>query len=706
MQLPYYDREIMDRFFRPRAVAIVGVSRTTGAGTFNILENLLDYGYTGRLYPVNPNAAEILGVRCYASVRELPEVPDLAIITLPRHLVPQAARDCAKTGIRAIIVVTQGFAEADAEGARLQEEFLAALRTAGARMIGPNTLGTVNVFERFSSSFAPIRRTEPLPTGMICQTGFFLAVDLAPSVGLGIGVDVGNAVDLGVVECLGYLADDDRLQVIAIHLEGLDRGREFFELAREVTRRKPVLVLKTARSAAGAEVAGSHTGSLAGEDAVYQAAFDQAGVLRVGDVDELDDVVKAFLHLPPLRGKRVAIVTATGGGGIMAVDACSDYGLELATFGEGTLAELRAIAPSWFQPGNPMDVWPATIGKPYPPTFAHIFTLILNDPGVDAVLCIGGAMATTGPDLADFIEAAAGLQRDKPIVWWVQGQSAPEIAARVERSRTVAVYPSPERAVRALARLYEYYSRVHGRAIDPPVAVPGLDAVAAGRRLGATGPGFMGPEAFDLLADYGIKVAPWGRAASPAEAGRLADALGYPVAVKAFGPGLVHKSDRGAVALDLRSRQEAEAAATSVLERCPDACGLLVQRFVPAGYEVILGGKQDAQFGPVVLLGTGGVLTELVQDVCLGLAPLSWHEAARMLGKTRVFQVLSGLRGKAPGDVDALLGCLVRLSWLVANHPEILELDVNPLLVLPAGQGCVAVDARVRVAGREETVGC
>ncbi|MDQ7793540.1 MAG: acetate--CoA ligase family protein [bacterium] len=690
-------RDLMDRFFRPRSVAIIGLSRTTGEGSFNILENLLNYGYPGQVYPVNPHAAEILGVPCYPCVDELPVTPDLAIITLPRHLVPGVVGDCARKGIKAVILVTQGFAETDAEGIRLQEEFLAALASSGTRLLGPNTLGTVNAFDGFSSSFTPMRRADPLPTGMICQTGFFLAVNLAPSVGLGLGVDVGNAVDLGVVEFLDYLGGDDRVEVIALHLEGLGDGRRFCEVASEVTRHKPVLALKTGRSAAGAAAAGSHTGSLAGEDAVYDAAFRQAGVLRLSGVDELDDVVKAFLHLPPLRGNRLAIVTATGGGGIMAVDACAGHGIEVARLSGDTLAALKAIGPPWFEPGNPMDVWPAAIGKPYPLVFAEIFTRILNDPNVDAVLCIGGAVVSTGTDLADFIEAAAALQRDKPVVWWVQGQDAPRIAARVEKSRKVAVYPSPDRAVRALALLHRYYSAIRGRRPEPPATLEGIDALKA-RELLRREAGYLGPAVFDLLAAYGIAVAPWAATASPAEAGRLAGVIGYPVAVKGYGAGLVHKTERGAVILGLTTRREVERAAADLLGRTP-AEGLLVQKYFAGGHEVILGGKQDPQFGPVVLYGAGGVHTEILADVSLGLAPLSVAEGRRLLEETRFSRILAGTRGQSPGDQGALLDTLLRLSRLIADHPPIAEIDLNPVLVF--SQGCVTVDARVR-RGEEE----
>ena len=700
-----YDRVSMDRFFRPRSVAVVGVSRTTGEGSFNIVENLLSYGYPGELYPVNPNASTILGVRCYPSAAQLPIIPDLAIISLPRELVPGAVRDCVVRGIKALIVITQGFAEADADGARLQEEFLRALAGSGARLMGPNTLGTVNVFERFSSSFMRIARTDPLPTGMVCQTGFFLATDLAPSVGLGLAVDVGNAVDVTLPECLAYLADDERVRVLAIHLEGVQDGRRLFEVARQITPRKPILALKTGRSPAGAQAAGSHTGSLTGEDAVYQAAFDQAGVLRMDDVEELDDALKAFLRLPPISGNRIAIVTATGGGGIMAVDACSEYGLELAQFSEDTIAYIRAGAPPWFMPQNPLDVWPAAIGKPYVLAFADMFRKVLDDPGVDAVLCVGGANAATGDQLAGFIRLSGEVRPDKPVVWWVQGREVQSKAFLAERDSRVAAYPSPERAMRALARLYRYHSAIKDRTAPSPAVSPEIDADRVTATLSSAGPGFMGPEAFDVLAACGIKVAPWAIADSPAAVGRVADGLGYPLVIKGLGPDLIHKTEHGAVVVDVRSRGGVEQAALAIAERTRRAgtalTGLLVQRYLGGGYEVILGGKQDAQFGPTILFGMGGILTELVHDVSIRLAPLSREEAIAMVERTRASRILSGARGRPSADVQAVVDALLRVSQLLTRHPEIAELDINPLLVFPRGEGCVAADVRLRIQERK-----
>ena len=741
-----YDGKAMEKFFNPDSVVIVGVSRLTGPGAFNILENMLAYGYRGRIYAVNPRATEILGVKCYARALDLPEVPDLAVITVPREILPQVIADCCERGIRLFTLIPQGLAEADAHGASIQDEFMRIVREHGARVVGPNTLGTVNAFDGFMSSFMPIeKRQPPLGSAIICQTGLFLATDLGPTSGLGKGIDVGNQVDIGFPDALRYFGEDPRISVVAMHMEGLrpGEGRLFLDVARRAVQEKPLLVYKTARSAAGAKTAGSHSGSLAGAQAVYEAAFEDAGIISLEDVEDLDDAVKAFLFLSPMRGRRVAIVTVTGGGGIMAADACERYGLELATLTPETLKALQDIYPSWMDVGNPLDVWPAAIGKDYLPVFIQCFDIVAEDPNVDGVVCVGGTFGDGTVDLSDFLVASA-LRRAKPIAWWIHGRRSFPLAQKAEASRKVAVYPSADRAVRALTRLSGYYADIRGRVAEPasrPAGLPEAPKPAAGMTGVAAGPGArtapdgagatsptgwaigrtrsgegsvraLGPEAFDLLAAYGVPVARWAAAGSPEAAAKEADRLGYPVVVKAVGPNVVHKSELGAVRLNLADPGEVIAAGRDILVRIaasgggPAAAGgegaaadtgLLVQEFLAGGHEVILGAKQDPHFGPIVLFGLGGIFTEVLHDVAIGLAPLAPVKARRLIEKIKGYAILRGARGQEPSDVDALVDALVRLSWLVADHPEVVELDLNPVKVFAAGKGCRAVDARFLV---------
>lgn len=726
-----YDKRAMDAFFYPKSVAIIGVSRTTGPGAFNILENLLAYGYTGRIYPVNPKATEILGHKCYARSADLPEVPELAIVTVPREVLPVVIKEACEFGIRHFTLVPQGLAEADATGAAIQRQFMDTIRRHGARVLGPNTLGTVNGFEVFMSSFMPMSRLEkPMPSGVICQTGLFLATDLGLTTGIGLGVDIGNQVDVGFPQALKFLGEDDRVKTVCIHMEGLrpGEGRDFVEVAQGITRPgqgggKPVMVYKTARSAAGAKSAGSHCGSLAGSHQVYVAALDEAGVVRLEDVEDMDDTTKAFLYLPPPKGKRIFIVTVSGGGGIMAADACEDYGLELTTLTPKTMEYLQSLYPSWMDVGNPLDVWPAAIGKDYLTVFDSCFNAVGNDPNVDIVVCVGGTFANSEIDMSWFISAAAE-KIDKPVVWWVHGRASAQLAVKAEAGRRVATYPSADRAVRSVAHLASYYVDVKGRKLEKPTRPGGIAADKGARSIGSAGASaatgtkgaaggtrVLGSEAYDLLGAYGLPLARWAVAGSANAAASAAAKLGFPVALKPIGPEVLHKSELGVVRLNLRSAEEVAAAARDIYRILglgpagvevgagagarASGTKLLLQEFLPGGHEVILGAKRDPHFGPTVLFGLGGIFTEILKDVAIGLAPLTPNGARRMVEKTKGYAILRGARGQEPADIEALVDALVRLSWLVADHPEIAELDLNPVKVFAAGKGCRVVDARI-----------
>ena len=451
---------VMERFLAPRSVALIGLSRATGEGSFNLLENLLNQGYGGRIYPVNPHAQEILGVRCYATASEIPEAVDLAVVLTPRGLVPGVVNECTKRGIKAIIVVSQGFADADDEGKRLQQEMTRIAHRGGARLIGPNTFGTVNAFHRFSTAFMKLE-LKPLPIGLICQTGvMFIGF---PGFRLfGKGIDLGNACDIDFPDCLDYFGDDPEIKLIVLHIEGLSDGRRFVETARRVVRRKPILALKTGRSKAGAEAARSHTGSLSGSDKVYDASFKQAGVIRAGDIEELGDIVRGFMHLPPMRGRRLGVASITGAGGIIAADACDRYGLQLAPLSTKALDKIAAMSPPWMSVGNPVDMWPASMisGHTYDHVVKTTLEALLGDDGVDAVLYMTTELeGEPSLDVADAIFEVAGRFPSKPIVRWRYSPHINQASVRLEQSGRVLAYPSCERAVRSLAALAAYYER-------------------------------------------------------------------------------------------------------------------------------------------------------------------------------------------------------------------------------------------------------
>lgn len=454
----------MKLFMEPRSVAIIGASRSTSNdGFFNSLECLRELQYPGGIYPINPSADEIMGLTAFPSVTQAPDGIDLAVITVPRHAVLPAVRECLEKGIRAMIVVTQGFADADETGKALQDELLRVTRAAGARVLGPNTMGVFNAHSRFSSAFVSLVKPDrKLPSGFIGQSGFATYLGLltrplgVPWIGAK-GIDVGNACDVDQADALEYLAADPETRVIALHLEGVKDGRRFVEVASRASRVKPVLAVKVGTTECGARAVASHTGSMVGQDQVYDAVMRQAGIIRVADLEELEDLTKAFATLPPLKGKRIAVLTPVGGLGVMAADACGRHGLELASFAPATMERLTALFPEWMSFGNPLDVWPAAFTVPYPQVFHMMGEAVLEDPNVDGVMCVVYS-ALIGYSFFEPLEEINDLvsRYNKPITAFVYGPRCQEGASKLEEPGNIATYPSPVRAVRALGAIWKY----------------------------------------------------------------------------------------------------------------------------------------------------------------------------------------------------------------------------------------------------------
>lgn len=436
----------MELFLSPRSVAIIGAPRHTGRGSFNVATNLLELRFSGQIYPVNPNMDSISGLKVYPSVQALPPGIDLGIVMVARQTVPQVLADGAEKGIKAFIVITEGFAEADEEGKALQSEIVAIAKKKGARIIGPNSLGVINSFHNFSSSLVtPQLKTNPI--AFVCQSGGFLEgfSEFAP----GKGIDLGNTCDIDFAEVLEYFENDPEIKIIALHIEGLKNGKRFLQVAARVQRTKPVLVLKTGRGERAAQAAASHTSSLSGKDEIYHAAFKQAGLIQVDNVDELGDITKAFLHLPLPKGNRVAIITPSGGGATISLDAMEQYGFELARLSKMTITSIKEFFPTWSPPLNPIDIMAASVRHGYKLVYRTSLEALLKDENVDAILCIAGF-----PTLKTIKTATVG--RNKPVITWVLGEWGENLLSKVKETDYQAVYPSPERALRALAALRNY----------------------------------------------------------------------------------------------------------------------------------------------------------------------------------------------------------------------------------------------------------
>lgn len=695
----------LDQFVNPLSIALVGASSRTGPGAFNVLEQMLGTGYMGRIFPVNPRGGTIMDIPVYRSVMEIDEQVDLAVVATPRTEVPAVVRECVSKGIRAVVIITQGFSDADdKDGPHLHQEILDAIEGTPTRVVGPNTIGLINNFINFNTSFIEFD-TKPAPVGIICQSGVFLNAANDFNGGVGIGIDIGNTADIGFAECLEYLAEHPQIKVINIHMEGLRDGRRFLEAARRATPHKPVLVLKTGSSEEGARAASSHSGSMAGEDTVFSAAFAQSGIIRVDSSNRMADLNRTLTTYREMRGRRIGVITISGGAGIMAVDAAGKHSMEIARFSPDTIAALNSVYPDWMRPGNPADIWPAGMARGYRGVITGALDKILSDEAVDAVLCVTTAYRDPDSDpqnTVGLINNVAARCPQKPTAIWTIGPHKIKYAEKFAEAGLVVAYGSPDDAMYCLAQLYHYHSAVKGA--DFSVYLPpgntdhGLVSSTLESGLNA-GLSALNEEALDIIEAYGIPVVRRSLAKGPEEAARQAEMLGYPVVMKIASPDVPHKSDIGGIKLNITSKDEAVQAYNeikdNVLARIPNARinGVLLQCQVSGGTEVILGGKRDPQFGPVLVFGLGGIYTELVRDVSFRVAPITRDAALEMIRETRSYKILSGARGREPGDIDGLADCLVRLGALLHDHPEIAEVDINPLLV--TAKGCLAVDALI-----------
>jgi len=694
----------MHKFMDPASVALIGTPRRTGAGAFNNAEMMLRYGFRGRIYPVNPAGGDILGMKIHPALADIPEPVDLAVISVGRDRVAAAFEDCIRAGIRRVIVISQGFADADERGRRLQDALAARARESGVRVMGPNTLGVVNNFRRFNTAFIDIPFPERfLPVSLVAQTGVLQVAsrNLAWH-DIGKAIDVGNACDLDIADALDYLADDPETKVIVVHMEGLKRGPAFLESAGRASRLKPVIAIKTGRSAAGAKAALSHSGSLVGEDDVYDAAFERSGVLRVGTGGQMRDAIHALAVLGEMEGPRLGVVTATGAGGIMAADACEGRGLVFGEMPAGLREKLLAGLPGWVHVTNPIDIWPiGMLGGRYEEAFRLSLTEMLKSPGIDGVLAVfivSGSPLHGDLDLEQAVEKARRESGTlKPVAAWPYLDSAAAVD-RFERVPRVACFDSIEQAVEGLSYSYRYH-RLRRRGTPRPRAFPvdraragGL--AAKGRREGV----LLGQDALELLGCYGIPAARGIEAGSLTALVRAARAMKPPFVLKLAGRAFLHKSEWGGIVTGIGTLAGLKAARKGIAEnvRAKDP-GLRIEAFhlqeQAAGREILLGLKRDPVFGHVLACGQGGVYTEVFRDVSRDLVPVDGAAARAMLESLKIWPLLRGVRGEKGADTEAIVGAIERLSFFASENPDVAELDINP--VMASLEGCVAVDARI-----------
>jgi len=702
----------VERLMRPRSIAVIGASRKPGSVGNVLLRNLVDGGFCGPVYPVNPSCDHVASIPCWPSVKAIPGVVDLAVIATPARTVAGIVEECGRSGVGGLVVVSAGFAETGSKGAEVERAITHLAHHYGMRMVGPNCFGLINTDPAVSMN-ATFAATVPRPgnIGFASQSGglgiAILGELAAREIGISSFVSMGNKADVSGNDLLTWWAQDDRTDVVLLYLESFGNPRKFARVARRVSRSKPVVAVKGGRSSAGTRAAHSHTAALATPDATVDALFQHTGVIRVETIEELFDVGELLGSQPAPAGPRVAVIGNAGGPGVLAADALASHGFELPELSSSTQQALQRAAPEGAAFANPVDL----VASATPATYREALGVLLSSKEVDAVLVIfTPPLQTDAEAVARAIVAAADTAAaDRNTQTVVAAFLGAEDARRAlaSGSRPIPCFTYPENAARALAharRYAQWRSREDGTipvldAIDPRRARQLIATAAEQHPKDGRDHSFWltGPDAMAILAAYGITTLPTRLVRSASEASAEAEALGFPVALKGSGPTLLHKSDVGGVRLGLRSGQEVASAFNDLAAQLGEAMeGAVVQPMAQPGVETIAGVIQDATFGPLVVFGLGGTAVELLGDRVLRLAPLTDLDAREMVLGLRGTPLLTGYRGNKPVDLDALVDVLARLSRIAEDLPEVAELDCNPIVALP--QGATVVDARLRIS--------
>jgi len=700
----------LDFIFKPSSVAVIGASNRDGSVGRALFANILFNGYTGIVYPVNPNAKSVLGVKAYPSILDIDDEIELAILIVPAVTVPAVLAECGQKKVKGAIVISAGFKELGPSGAVLEQAVKERARTWGIRLVGPNCFGMINTSPEvmLNTTFGRMRPRYG-NIALISQSGAVGANALeyaeVEEVGLCKFISIGNKADINECDLLEYLRDDPETDVIALYLEDLVNPPEFMRIAREITSApkhpKPILAIKAGRTTEGAKAASSHTGALAGSDEAYNAFFSQARVLRVDTVNELIAKAASLAYQPAPRGPRVAIITNAGGIGIMATDACIRNGLKMARLTDRTREELKRVLPPAAATSNPVDI----IGDGDANRYRAAFRILLQDENVDGIIPIW-----TPSVMAEAIDVAQVIveeseRTDKPILACIQTMGDSTAIRRTLLKRKIPHFQFPENAARAMATMAEF-SRMSRRPPGEVVSYTDVDrkqVQAVIDRVRQQGRTFLlEPEAYEILRAYRLPVMNFEVVSDDEDLFRVAERVGYPVAIKIVSPDIVHKTDFGGVRVNIRNQEELAIAYQAMLEtvkmRKPDAkiYGVMVQKMAKSGgLETIIGMKRDPHFGPLLMFGLGGVLVEILRDVMFRVAPVNDLSAESMITGIKAYRLLEPFRGQPARDKNKIKECILRLSQLVTEFSDFEEIDINPLLVYYEGDGAVAIDARI-----------
>ena len=704
----------LDPILKPQHIAVIGASRTPNTIGHRIVANLVQHGFTGAVYPVNPKAAAVHALPAWPNILEVPQTPDVAIVVVPKEHVLEVAEAAGQRGAKGLVVISAGFREVGGDGIERERALVEIVRRHGMRLIGPNCMGMINTDPAISmnATFA-----SPMPpfgkAGFVSQSGALgvSVLDYATEFGIGIAqfVSMGNKPDVSGNDLLLQWEHDPQIGVILMYVENFGNPRRFLEIASRITRRKPIIVVKAGRSAVGARAASSHTGALAASESSVDALLQQAGVLRAASIEELFDMAMAFSVLRPPRSRRTAVVGNSGGPGVLAADALEERGLDLVEFSAATVAQLEPLFPAEASIRNPLDM----IASADPAGYRIALDAVLTDERVDAAVAIfTPPLGVDSSQVANAIGSVAQVHPDKPVLAVIMGRERlPEAKLELKKAG-VPAYIFPESAARALGALARY-----GEIATRPMPAAGLPALPPDARRRAEAViararrehrrKLTELEAFEVIEAYGVPTIGSTVATSAEEAVRVADAIGYPVVLKVVSPQVIHKLDVGGVRLGVDDAADVRAAYDGILTRVRDAVpdarieGILVQRQSAPGRELIVGITRSAGFGGMVMVGLGGTYVEVLRDVAFRIAPIGFEDAREMLSSLRGAAILGAVRGQAAVPMERIQDILVRVGMMAAELPGIAELDINPLTV--GAEGGIALDARVMLAPESTT---
>ena len=698
---------MIDFLFYPKSIAVIGASQDPQKIGYSVLNNIKKYLYAGDIYPINPKSEEILGIKTYKSISEIKGDVDLAVIAIPAPMVPQALRDCIEKGVKSAVIISAGFKESGTAGVLLEEELKALARDSGIRILGPNCLGVINTANNINATFA----AGMLPKGKISffsQSGALGIAILDWAIGNKIGfskfISLGNKADLNETDFIEYFIDDPETDIILGYIEDVVDGRRFLEIAQKATKVKPIILVKSGGTQAGARAASSHTGALAGSENAFNAAFKQTGIMRAEGIEDLFETAKAFNSKKLPSGNNLLILTNAGGPGIIAADVAEKSGINLPQLSRETVEQLMSVLPKNASLYNPVDI----IGDATAERYSAVLDRVINDPNVDGVLVILTPQAVINVEDTARVVIGSSKKTDKPLITSFMGLERVRTSVEMLKTASLSNYSYPEPAVRAFKRLSDFALWKRKKPEIPPRIEADRDAVKTVLQNALINKQYQFAEdgSREILSAYGFTFPEKFLARTSDEAAAAASRIGFPVVMKISSPDILHKTDIGGVKLGVSSRKSAKEAFADITANArklmPSAFikGVTVYETVPAGKEVILGITYDRTFGHMVMFGLGGIYVEVLKDVSFRIVPVSLSEADDMIGEIRSIQLLKGARGEKPADIGTIAESIVRLSQLVTDFPHIQELDINPLVIYE--KGAKALDARIIISQDEK----